>query len=87
MQVGDVARRTIKAPFDFYVQGDINSKATSINVDEAIAAVPEVYALDKSKNDSIYSKTLSLFKEADSLRLEKDINEKEKIVLLKIKPS
>ena len=85
MQVGDVARRTIKAPFDFYVQGDINSKATSINVDEAIAAVPEVYALDKSKNDSIYSKTLSLFKEADSLRLEKDINEKEKIVLLKNK--
>ncbi len=85
MQVGDIARRTIKAPFDFYVKGEINSEATSTNVDKAIKAVPEVYTLDKNKNDSIYSGTLNLFKEADILRDEIDINEKEKISLLKEK--
>jgi hypothetical protein len=85
MQVGDIARRTIKAPFDFYVQGDIDSEATSENVDKAIQSVVDIYVFDKSKNDSIYAKTLNLFKEVDNLRADKDINEKDKVSLLKEK--
>ena len=42
LQAGNIARRTIKAPFDFYVQGDINPEATSRNADEAIKEIHEV---------------------------------------------
>ena len=87
MQVGDIARVTIKAPFDFYVRGDVNSEATSKNIERAGKIVPEVYFLDKSKNDSIYSRTLSLFNKADDLRLKEDLTEKEKVSLLKEKSS
>ncbi len=85
MQVGDVARTTIKAPFDFYVRGDVNSEATSGSIERAVEIVPEVYFPDKIKNDSIYSGTLSLFNKANDLRLKKNIAEKGKVSLLKEK--
>jgi hypothetical protein len=87
MQVGDVARRTIKAPFDFYVQGDVDPEATARNKEEAAAAVPEVYSLDETANEAIYAKALRFFSEADNLRDLNNVPAKEKNSLLKDKSS
>jgi hypothetical protein len=83
MQVGDIARRTIKAPFDFYVQTDIDKEATEENREKAREAVNPVYSLDKKKNDAIYEKVDYLFKEAAALSSQENKSEREKAAALK----
>ncbi len=59
-QLGDVAKRDIKAPKDFFVE---DSEATKTNVDQAVKSVLTIYDHDKSLSSTLIIKIKLAFQE------------------------
>ncbi|MBU1913172.1 MAG: hypothetical protein KKB22_06560, partial [Candidatus Omnitrophica bacterium] len=78
---GDIVLKSIYAPFDFKIKGDIDYKATEAVKKEAMALVPPVYLIDSSAKEAILSK-VSLF--SDSIKtLKEDTNTEDRLSKIK----
>src|SRR3989338_1562523 len=64
---GDIVLKSIYAPFDFKVKGDIDYKATEAIKKEAMALVPPVYLIDSSVKDSVLNKVKLFFDSMQAL--------------------
>src|SRR3989338_10428575 len=64
---GDIVLRSIYAPFDFKIKGDIDNKATEAVKKEAMDSVPPVYLIDSSVKDSVLNKVKLFFDSMQAL--------------------
>ena len=78
---GDVVLKSIYAPFDFKIKGDIDYKATEDVKKEATSLVPPAYLIDSSVKDSVLSKVNLFF---DSIKaLKEDTNTVDRLSKIK----
>lgn len=75
---GDVALRSIYAPYDFKIKGEIDSKATEDAREKAIDAVLPVYVFDAEIQANVLNKAASIIDSARSLEGTLDLTDEEK---------
>ena len=66
---GDIALRTIYAPYDFTIRGEIDTQATELARKNAMDLVLPVYILDKEAQNNVLEKSESI---VDSVRVLKE---------------
>ncbi|MCX5692847.1 MAG: HDIG domain-containing protein [Candidatus Omnitrophica bacterium] len=79
---GDIVLRSIYAPFDFKIKGDIDYKTTEAVKRDAISLVPPVYSIDGSVKEDALNKINSFFSAIELLKNDEGAVEEK---LLKIK--
>jgi len=67
-QEGDIVLKSIYAPFDFKIKGDIDYKATETVKKEAMSLVPPVYLVDSSVKEVILDKVNLFFSSIQALK-------------------
>ncbi len=82
LQEGDIATKTVYAPFDFSVRGEIDAGATNLLKKEAVQAIPDIYSPDEKINSAILSQINTFFNKIAEIETLKDISQEEKIKLL-----
>jgi len=65
---GDIVLKSIYAPFDFKIKGDIDYKATEAVKKEAMALVPPAYLIDSSAKEAVLNKVNLFFNSMQALR-------------------
>lgn len=75
---GDIALRSIYAPYDFKIKGEIDNKATGDARARAVDAVLPFYAFDAGIQANVLSKAASVINSARSLKALPDLTEEEK---------
>ncbi|MBU1061734.1 MAG: HDIG domain-containing protein [Candidatus Omnitrophica bacterium] len=74
---GDIALRTIYAPYDFTIKGDINVLATELARKDAMDSVLPVYILDKEMKNNVLKKSESIVDSVRGLKQTPDITNEE----------
>jgi len=67
-QEGDIVLKSVYAPFDFKIKGDIDYKATETVKKEAMSLVPPAYLIDSSVKEAILNKVNLFFNSAQALK-------------------
>ena len=78
---GDIVLKSIYAPFDFKIKGDIDYKATEAVKKEATALIPPVYLIDSSVKDSVLNKVNLFFNSIQALK--EDTNTEDRLSKIK----
>lgn len=65
---GDIVLKSIYAPFDFKIKGDIDYKATETVRRDAVSLVPPVYFVDNSVKETILNKVDSFVNSIEALK-------------------
>jgi len=80
-QEGDIVLKSVYAPFDFKIKGDIDYKATETAKKEAMKLVPPVYLIDSSAKEDMLDKVNLFFNSA--LTLKNDTNAQDRLSKIK----
>ena len=83
LQEGEIAKETIRAPFDFFVRGGINEEATRLKKEEAARKVKELYNISSKKLEEALKEISLFFDKAYELISNEKLNQKQKIQALK----
>ncbi|MDO8603353.1 MAG: HDIG domain-containing protein [Candidatus Omnitrophota bacterium] len=78
---GDVILKSIYAPFDFKIKGDIDYKATEAAKKEAVNLVLPVYLIDTSAKEAILNRVELFFKSIQALK--EDVNTDDRLSKIK----
>jgi len=75
---GDIALRSIYAPYDFKIKGEMDNKATEDAREKAVDAVLPFYVFDAGIQANVLNKAASIIDSARSLKDAPDLTEEEK---------
>jgi putative nucleotidyltransferase with HDIG domain len=78
---GDVVLKSIYAPFDFKIKGEIDYKATESAKKEAMNLVPAIYLIDISVKEAILDKVNLFFNSIQAFK--NDVNTEDRFLKLK----
>jgi len=65
---GDIMLKSIYAPFDFKIKGDINYKVTEAAKKKAMDSVTPVYSIDSSAKEAVLNKVNAFFNSLQALK-------------------